>query len=77
MLGTSPIFWKTKKQDTVSRSSVEAEYRAMVNATSETARLCNLLKSLEFIIPLAILHCNEAADFQEHMKHIEVDCHFV
>lgn len=45
-LGQSPISWKTKKQNTVSRSSVEAEYMSMAAVTGELKWLKGLLLSL-------------------------------
>jgi hypothetical protein len=34
-LGSNPISWCAKKQPTISRSSIEAEYKALANATAE------------------------------------------
>ena len=49
-LGSTPISWSSKKRRAVARSSIEAEYRALANAASETMWLQNLLK--EFGFPL-------------------------
>ena len=85
-LGRSPISWKTKKQTTVSRSSAEAEYRAMATVTSELIWIKSLLASLGMFIKAPIpLHCdNQAAIhiarnpvFHERTKYIEIDCHFI
>uniref|UniRef100_A0A3Q7H8A5 Reverse transcriptase Ty1/copia-type domain-containing protein n=1 Tax=Solanum lycopersicum TaxID=4081 RepID=A0A3Q7H8A5_SOLLC len=47
-LGHNPISWSSKKQNTVSRSSTESEYRAVANALSETLWVTNLLMSYAF-----------------------------
>jgi len=45
-LGQSLIFWKSKKQHTVSLSSAEAEYRSMRRTVAELAWLSRLLHEL-------------------------------
>lgn len=47
-LGDALISWKCKKQNQVSKSSTEAEYRPMSTACSEIIRHQGLLAELEF-----------------------------
>lgn len=85
-LGNSLISWKTKKQNTVSRSSSEAEYQALASATCELQWLNFLLRDLN--IPCskqAVFYCDNQSTlhiaanpvFHERTKHLDIDCHLV
>ncbi len=85
-LGSSLLSWKSKKQPTVSKSSTEAEYRAMSAVCSEIVWLRRLLADFGMTpsIPTPLFCDNESAVkiasnpvFHERTKHIEIDCHFV
>ena len=70
----------------MSRSSTEAEYRAMTHTICEMMWLKNLLIELGFRQSGAMpMHCDnqsviyiaQNSVFHERIKHIEIDCYFV
>ena len=83
-LGDSLVFWKSKRQQTVSHSSAEAEYRALACVTSEVLWIKSLLHDFQVVVVPTLLFCdNQAAihratnpNFHERSKHIETDCLF-
>jgi histone deacetylase 1/2 len=85
-LGNNLISWMARKQATVSRSSTEAEYKALANATAEMMWVQKLLKELRIQHPSAArLWCDNLGAkylsanpiFHARTKHIEIDFHFV
>ena len=85
-LSDSLISWKSKKQDRISKSSTESEYRAMSAACSEILWLRGLLAQIGCVqsdpTPLHVHNTSAiqiAANpvFHERTKHIEVDCHSI
>ena len=80
------ISWKSKKQNTLSKSSAEAEYRALASLTSEIIWIVKILEDLQCMNCLPVdMHCDSnsaikiAANpvFHERTKHLEIDLHFV
>lgn len=85
-LGQHPISWSSRKQNGVARSSTEAEYRAVANATGEVNWICSVLSELGISLPSApIIFCDNVGAtflcanpvFHSRMKHIALDYHFV
>jgi len=85
-LGSSLVSWKSKKQGTISRSSTEAEYRALATTTCEVQWLSYLLRDLQ-IKPTqtVVMYCDNKfarhiahnQSFHERIKHLDIDCHVV
>lgn len=85
-LGENLISWNAHKQATVSRSSTEAEYKALANATAEVIWVQTLLTELGVPHPKAtVIWCDNIGAtyltpnpvFHARTKYIEVDYHFV
>ena len=85
-LGNSPITWSAKKQCIVSRSSTEAEYRALASTAAELYWIRMLLRDFGIFLPQPpLLWCDNVSAlaiasnpvYHAQTKHIEVDYHFV
>lgn len=85
-LGDNLVSWSSKRQDVISRSSAEAEYRGVANAVSEATWLRTLL--LEMKIPVqraTVVYCDNISTIymssnpvkHQRTKHVEIDIHFV
>ncbi|CAL1381811.1 unnamed protein product [Linum trigynum] len=85
-VGHSFISWRCKKQERVSKSSTEAEYRSMSEVTSELVWLRRLLLDLgvECPTPMRLYGDNTSAIriatnpvLHDRTKHIEVHVHYI
>ncbi|GJX43394.1 ribonuclease H-like domain-containing protein [Tanacetum coccineum] len=85
-LGDNILSWLTKRQHTLSRSSVESEYRGVANVVAEIAWLSNLLRELHKpLLYATLIYCDNVSAIymtanpvqHQQTKHIEIDIHFV
>ena len=85
-LGGNLVTWRSKKQNVVARSSVEAEFRAMAQGICELLWLKIILDDLKirWEKPMKLYCDNKSAISIAHnpvqhdrIKHVEVDRHFI
>nr|KYP76375.1 Retrovirus-related Pol polyprotein from transposon TNT 1-94 [Cajanus cajan] len=85
-LGCNPVSWSSRKQQAVSRSTTEAEYRSLAAVTAEITWLKNLLHELRVPnIRTPKIYCDNlsavllAANpiLHSKTKHFELDLYFV
>lgn len=85
-LGSNLVSWSSKRQGTTSRSSAEAEYRAVANAIAETSWLHQLLTELHCPpTQTTLIYCDDVSAVylssnpvhHQRTKHVEIDIHFV
>ena len=85
-LGANLVSWCSKRQNTVARSSTEAEYRALASTAAEVTWITYLFQDIGLPMtrtPLLLgdnmsaLHLTKNLLFHARTKHIEMDYHFV
>ncbi|KAI5344250.1 hypothetical protein L3X38_012127 [Prunus dulcis] len=85
-LGCNPISWQSKKQGSVSRSSTEAECKALANTTADLSWIRQVLLDLKMFLPDApIMYCDNLSAlalssnpiYHSRIKHLDIDFHFV
>nr|GEV45024.1 NBS-containing resistance-like protein [Tanacetum cinerariifolium] len=85
-LGDNLLAWSSKRQDTLSRSSAEAEYRGVANDVAETSWIRNLLHELHTpLFTATLVYCDNVSAVymssnpvqHQRTKHIEINIHFI
>jgi hypothetical protein len=85
-MGRNIISWGARKQPTISRSSTEAKYKSLANATAEVMLVQSILAELGTSLKRApCIWCDNIGAtyltvnlaFHGRMKHIEIDYHFI
>ncbi|KAL0539470.1 hypothetical protein IC582_023682 [Cucumis melo] len=85
-IGNTLVFWSSKKQTVVARSSTKSEYRALALVASEVIWLKQLLLELtSYPSRKPVIWCDNISSgalamnpvFHARTKHIEIDVHFV
>nr|CAB3451012.1 unnamed protein product [Digitaria exilis] len=85
-LGCNLVSWSSKRQPVVSRSSAEAEYRAVANGVAEASWLRQLLAELHSpLTKSTLVYCDNVSAVylctnpvqHQRTKHVEIDLHFV
>lgn len=85
-LGSNLVSWSSKRQNTISRSSAEAEYRAIANVVAETSWFHQLLTELHCSpTQTTLIYCDNVSAVylssnpvhHQRTKHVEIDIHFV
>lgn len=85
-LGDSLVTWRSKKQRTVSRSTAEAEFRALADASCEIEWLLRIMKDLQIPMTLpshlygdntASLYIANNSVYHERTKHVDHDCYTI
>lgn len=80
------VTWRSKKQNVVSRSSAESEYRSMAHGVCEMVWLHRILEDLHrpVSMPMKLYGDNKAATNisqnpvqHDRTKHVEIDRHFI
>ncbi|KAM1873468.1 hypothetical protein ACFX13_007300 [Malus domestica] len=84
-LGSNLVSWSAKKQNGVSRSSTEAEYRQLAITAATLSWFRMLFRDLQFPLHCHTLFCDNISAislasnpvFHARTRHVEVDYHYV
>lgn len=85
-LGRNLVFWNSKKQPNVARSSTKAEYRIVATTATKLHWVCSLFSKLGIGLPNSpVIYCDNVGAtqlssnhiFHSCMKHVIVDYHFI